>query len=122
MLASRKKHYLLFDADEQKIHVQSINEKPTGQKLYNLVNNENGEGLKNGGGSRIRTHGARERPTVFKTAALGRSAIPPCDFGFELLFYRICDAGVKSSQQFLVLETLMTQHNLSTTVAGCLPR
>lgn len=30
-----------------------------------------------GGGSRIRTHGARKRPTVFKTAAFGRSAIPP---------------------------------------------
>ena len=30
-----------------------------------------------GGGSRIRTHGALARPTVFKTAAFGRSAIPP---------------------------------------------
>ncbi len=33
--------------------------------------------LQNGGGSRIRTHGALARPTVFKTAAFGRSAIPP---------------------------------------------
>jgi hypothetical protein len=32
---------------------------------------------KSGGGSRIRTHGALARPTVFKTAAFGRSAIPP---------------------------------------------
>ena len=31
----------------------------------------------NGGGSRIRTHGALACPTVFKTAAFGRSAIPP---------------------------------------------
>ena len=32
---------------------------------------------KYGGGSRIRTHGALACPTVFKTAAFGRSAIPP---------------------------------------------
>ena len=30
-----------------------------------------------GGGSRIRTHGAREGTTAFKAAALNHSAIPP---------------------------------------------
>src|SRR5208282_3865185 len=36
------------------------------------------------GGSRIRTHGARKRPTVFKTAAFGRSAIPPSSLFYNL--------------------------------------
>src|SRR5208283_5992146 len=47
----------------------------------NKVNKHN---EKYGGGSRIRTHGALTRPTVFKTAAFGRSAIPPFH-----LFYRL---------------------------------
>src|SRR4029079_16658316 len=41
-----------------------------------------GVSLKNegdGGGGGIRTHGPRERPAVFKTAALDRSATPPGD-------------------------------------------
>lgn len=33
----------------------------------------------NGGGSGIRTHGTREGTTVFKTAPINRSGIPPSD-------------------------------------------
>ena len=34
----------------------------------------------NGGGGGIRTHGTRERSTVFKTAPINRSGTPPNDF------------------------------------------
>lgn len=34
-------------------------------------------GFLNGGGGGIRTHGTRERTTVFKTAPINRSGTPP---------------------------------------------
>ncbi len=36
-----------------------------------------GSGFLNGGGGGIRTHGTRERTTVFKTAPINRSGTPP---------------------------------------------
>ncbi len=36
-----------------------------------------GSGSLNGGGGGIRTHGTRERSTVFKTAPINRSGTPP---------------------------------------------
>ncbi len=39
-----------------------------------------GSGFLNGGGGGIRTHGTRERTTVFKTAPINRSGTPPYDF------------------------------------------
>ena len=44
--------------------------------------------LKLGGGG-IRTHGTRERSTVFKTAPINRSGTPPYDCPDVLLFYII---------------------------------
>ena len=38
------------------------------------------DGGLNGGGGGIRTHGTRERTTVFKTAPINRSGTPPYDF------------------------------------------
>ncbi len=39
--------------------------------------NRYGLGFLNGGGGGIRTHGTRERTTVFKTAPINRSGTPP---------------------------------------------
>ena len=36
--------------------------------------------FQNGGGGGIRTHGTRERSTVFKTAPINRSGTPPNSF------------------------------------------
>ena len=43
----------------------------------------------NGGGGGIRTHGTRERTTVFKTAPINRSGTPPYDCSDVILFYII---------------------------------
>ena len=43
-----------------------------------------GSGFLNGGGGGIRTHGTRERSTVFKTAPINRSGTPP-DIGYILI-------------------------------------
>ena len=37
-------------------------------------------GFLNGGGGGIRTHGTRERTTVFKTAPINRSGTPPINW------------------------------------------
>ncbi len=41
----------------------------------------------NGGGGGIRTHGTRERTTVFKTAPINRSGTPPSNLSDVILFY-----------------------------------
>lgn len=42
----------------------------------------------NGGGGGIRTHGTRERTTVFKTAPINRSGTPPVScLDVALLYY-----------------------------------
>ena len=41
----------------------------------------------NGGGGGIRTHGTRERTTVFKTAPINRSGTPPYDCSDVILLY-----------------------------------
>ncbi len=51
--------------------------------------NLNGLGFLNGGGGGIRTHGTRERTTVFKTAPINRSGTPPYDCSDVILFYII---------------------------------
>ena len=43
----------------------------------------------NGGGGGIRTHGTRERTTVFKTAPINRSGTPPFDCSDVFLFYSL---------------------------------
>ncbi len=53
------------------------------RKALNLY----GSGFLNGGGGGIRTHGTRERTTVFKTAPINRSGTPP-EFVLDIvLFY-----------------------------------
>ena len=47
--------------------------KSHNKKARNLY----GLGFLNGGGGGIRTHGTRERSTVFKTAPINRSGTPP---------------------------------------------
>lgn len=47
------------------------------------------DGGLNGGGGGIRTHGTRERTTVFKTAPINRSGTPPFDCLDVSLFYYI---------------------------------
>ena len=44
-------------------------------------------GFLNGGGGGIRTHGTRERSTVFKTAPINRSGTPPRSLDN---YYSIC--------------------------------
>ena len=43
-------------------------------------------GFLNGGGGGIRTHGTRERSTVFKTAPINRSGTPPNSFSDTFYF------------------------------------
>ena len=43
----------------------------------------------NGGGGGIRTHGTRERTTVFKTAPINRSGTPPSNLLDVIQFYLI---------------------------------
>ena len=48
-----------------------------------------GLGFLNGGGGGIRTHGTRERSTVFKTAPINRSGTPPKLLDTSLYYYII---------------------------------
>ena len=50
------------------------------QYLIRKARNLYGLGFLNGGGGGIRTHGTRERSTVFKTAPINRSGTPPNSF------------------------------------------
>ena len=45
--------------------------------LIRKAQNLSGLGFLNGGGGGVRTHGTRERTTVFKTAPINRSGTPP---------------------------------------------
>ncbi len=62
-------------------------------------------GFLNGGGGGIRTHGTRERSTVFKTAPINRSGTPPRSLDTFILYAEFLLSTVNVREIFAIRQS-----------------